>query len=113
MHMAPALFTFAQASTRTTDALLWIALIIVATIGGGFFILMMRRKLLAPEEHSSEANAGIMDSLRSMRDRGELSQAEFEAARRSMIEKAMSRKSVPGAPGKPGASGKSGKGLSE
>jgi hypothetical protein len=81
----------AQGSRSQTDALLWIGVILFATIAGGFVVLMMRRRLLAPRDSAAD-HAGIMDSLRAMRDRGELSQAEFEAARRSMIEKAMSRK---------------------
>lgn len=86
--------TLSQAQQIRTDALLWIGLIIVVTVLGGFFIMLMRRRLLAPDQPSHES-AGLMDTLRGMRDRGEISQVEFEAARRSLIDKAMARKAAP------------------
>lgn len=103
MHAPLPQLLLAESSKSSTQALLYIGIIIFVTIAGGFIVLMMRRRLLSPQDASAD-HAGIMDSLRAMRDRGELSQAEFEAARRSMIEKAMSRKTPPetgGTPAKP------------
>jgi hypothetical protein len=57
---------------------------LVMALGAG--VMIARRRLLgrpATEDHQ----AGLMESLRAMRDRGEMTPAEFEAARRAMIER--------------------------
>lgn len=56
-----------------------IALCLIA----GAAILIARRKLLAPDNPASDQGS-LLDQLRAMRDRGEMSQAEFDQAKASM-----------------------------
>lgn len=60
--------------------MVWVALLLVAVIVGGVGLFWVRRRLLGGEE--TEAAEGVsLQSLREMRSRGELSDAEFEAAK--------------------------------
>jgi hypothetical protein len=58
------------------------ALIAVCLIAGAA-ILIARRKLLAPDNSASDQGS-LLEQLRAMRDRGEMSQAEFDQAKQSM-----------------------------
>lgn len=61
------------------------ALITIALVGG-LFIMRARKKLLASENDA--ANDGLLlDDMRAMLKRGEISQEEFDATRRSMATK--------------------------
>jgi hypothetical protein len=63
--------------------LLWAGLGVVGVLIAAVVVLGYRRRLLGP--HSQENHAGLMDELREMRNRGELSEEEFAAAKRSMV----------------------------
>ncbi len=84
--------TLAQASPPTgqVDAgrvLVIIGLVVVVVTLAGIGILWFRRRVLAPPPGTGEMSQGFLDELRAMRDRGEMSHEEYEAARRSMREK--------------------------
>jgi hypothetical protein len=64
-----------------TSALILAGIGIVAVTLLGVVLISARRRLLAKP---SEDQAGLFDSLRQMRDRGQLSPAEFDAARKRM-----------------------------
>lgn len=75
-------------------AVVWVLILIGAAIAGGFVIMMVRRKMLEPEGNDI-GSEGLFDSLRRMRESGELSQAEYETARRRIIEQATEGKARP------------------
>jgi hypothetical protein len=59
-----------------------VAIAIIAV--GGAVLLMYRRRVLA-EDAGRDEQAGLMDNLRAMRDRGEMSSDEYDAAKRAMV----------------------------
>ncbi len=65
--------------------LLWLGVLIGITLAGGLLLMWYRRKVLGHD--GQEDQGGFMDELRRARDRGEMSDVEFEAARRQMIAK--------------------------
>lgn len=67
--------------TPVASVLVWAALLIVAVAVGGGALLAYRRRLFARD---AGAESGILNSLRGMRDRGQITQAEFDAARKRM-----------------------------
>jgi hypothetical protein len=58
------------------------ALLLFALIGG-FFVIRARKKLLATETGAQSAGL-LLDDMRAMLKRGEISQEEFDATRRSL-----------------------------
>lgn len=78
--------TAKQSASREQVLILCGALIGVC-LAGGVAILLLRRRLLS-RENSAAASATLMEQLRGMRDRGELSSEEFEKTRQAMIRKA-------------------------
>jgi hypothetical protein len=50
---------------------------------GGMFVMWLRRRLLAADSGSATTE-GLMESLRRMRDAGQMSQEEYDAARKAM-----------------------------
>lgn len=64
----------------------WLGLLIVVTVVGGLVVLALRKRMLAKASPAAD-EASLMDSLRAMRDRGEMTSEEFEATRRAMIER--------------------------
>lgn len=58
------------------------ALIALCLIAGAA-ILIARRKLLTPEQSVADQGS-LLDHMRGMRDRGEMTQAEFDQAKASM-----------------------------
>ncbi len=94
----------AQSSGSTGQVLLWVGVLIGAVIAASVVVLVLRRKLLSPD-HSVDNPASIMESLRVMRDRGEISLEEYERTRQAMIARATGKpipRSAP-APARPTA----------
>jgi hypothetical protein len=73
-----------ETSASSMSAVLWVGVLIVVAVVGGLAILYIRRRVLA-EASDADAQGGLMESLRAMRDSGEISQQEFDAARSSML----------------------------
>lgn len=67
---------------------LWIMLgvLIVIVVAMGIAMLMIRRRLL--EKEGAAGQEGLMAGLREMRNRGEISPEEYDAARRTMAARA-------------------------
>jgi cytochrome c-type biogenesis protein CcmH/NrfF len=80
------MFTLAQARSASTDVVIWVGLLIALIIGGGVLVMVLRKRLLARDDGS--ADVGLFETLKQMRDRGEMTQEEYEAARRKVVEKA-------------------------
>ncbi|MBY0260791.1 MAG: hypothetical protein K2Q20_00505 [Phycisphaerales bacterium] len=80
----PLAISLAQASLpkASSGAILWAVILIVVVMILGAALMVLRRKLFAPDDEASEA--GLLETLRAMNRRGELSDEEFEAARRNM-----------------------------
>lgn len=85
----------AQSGRGASEALVWAMVLIVAAIVGGFVILEVRKRMLATPKDDI-GSEGLFDALKRMRDNGELSQGEYDAARRRILEKAMEGKVASG-----------------
>ncbi len=86
----PLMTAAAPPSGNAGAVFVWVGLLILVTIGGGLAILFVRRRLLA-KESAADTSAGLMQSLRAMRDRGEISPEEYEATRKAMAGKVLGR----------------------
>ena len=77
-----ALFTLAAqpraGRSSSTDVLLWVGVLIVVTLAGAIVILAIRRRTLAAPRTPDAGS--VMEELRGMRDRGQMTQTEFDAA---------------------------------
>ena len=62
----------------------WLALLVGVVVLGTIVILMVRR-LLTNRECESDGTAFTLQELREMRDRGELTEEEFQRARTAMV----------------------------
>ncbi len=97
------MFTLGQQLQPKGDILpvvLWLGILIVITVVAGLVVLALRKRILGrPTEGSDEGS--LMDALRGMRDRGEMTSEEFEATRRAMIGRLRGDRASPGPPSKP------------
>lgn len=63
--------------------LAWVGAFIVVVVLAGVALLAYRRRMLS-DEHEADRARGLLDGLRLMRDRGDLSQEEYDTARRTI-----------------------------
>jgi len=75
-----------------------LGLLILFVVGATFVVIAVRRRLLGGSGSGADGSGGIFGQLREMRDRGEISPEEFEAIRKTMIER-MRRGEAPELPG--------------
>lgn len=80
-HLTP---TLAQSSA--SEVLILVLFMIGAVVLGGFLLMHLRRRLLG-QETTEMASEGLFDSLRRMREAGEISTSEYDAARKRIIER--------------------------
>ncbi len=71
----------AAAGGLRVDVFLLVGGLIVAVVVLSVVVLMVRRKFLAADRAGASVPAGVLESLRRMRDDGRLSAAEFDAAK--------------------------------
>lgn len=83
--------TLAQGASAAGSVVVWVIALIVAALVGGLVILAVRKKMLEPDR-TEVTSDGLFDSLRRMRDNGEITGTEYENARRRIIESATQRK---------------------
>lgn len=77
-----------MAASGSTGAYLgMIGVLIVVTVVGGLVVLGVRKRMLEGPRAGGGGEAGLMESLRGMRDRGEITEEEFERTRRVMRER--------------------------
>ncbi|RMH28173.1 MAG: SHOCT domain-containing protein [Planctomycetota bacterium] len=74
------------AVTSTTSLLIWVGALIVVALFGGLVMLAVRRRMF--NEPDAAADAGLMEQLRRMLERGEMTQDEYDLARRKIVERA-------------------------
>lgn len=75
---APAL---GQVALPRVDVLLVVGVLIAAVVVLSVVVLLVRRKLLSAGNDSAGSAAGVLESLRQMRNEGRLTEAEFQAAK--------------------------------
>jgi hypothetical protein len=73
--------------------LLWVGVFLVVVVGAGLGVLAYRKVMLSSQ--AAESHSGILESLRKMRDRGQMTQAEYDATRKSIAAKAAGGKAAP------------------
>ena len=73
-------------AASTTSVLIWVGALIVIAMAGGLVMLSVRRRMFS--EPQTGADAGLMEQLRRMVERGEMTQDEFDRARRKIVERA-------------------------
>lgn len=66
-----------------TPVLIWIGVLIVAVVVLFAALMLVKRKLFGREKDNA-TDRGLFDDLRAMRDRGEITQAEYDATRKAM-----------------------------
>lgn len=85
--MPAAPLTLAQNATLDTRAFIYIVLLIVLCIVGFIVIVSVKRRIFDDSKEQDQSGATLMESLEHMRKTGEISQAEYEQTRRTIIEK--------------------------
>lgn len=85
-----------------TRILLPIGGLIILTILGGLGVMAVRRRMLAKDSPASD-QGGLLDDLRRMRSSGQISQEEFDAARKSIAARLAGKPSAPKRPPDSGA----------
>ncbi|MBX3389041.1 MAG: hypothetical protein KF691_06250 [Phycisphaeraceae bacterium] len=69
------------------DVLITVAILLGVVLSGSLLILSLRKKVFA--QAKTEADEGsLMEQMRAMESRGELSKEEFDRVRRKLVEKA-------------------------
>jgi hypothetical protein len=75
-----------QAQSQNWASLLpWIGALVVLVALGAIGLVMLRRRLFSSDQNAAEGGVSL-DTLRQMRARGELSEQEFEAAKRTVVQ---------------------------
>ncbi|MBK7405583.1 MAG: cbb3-type cytochrome oxidase assembly protein [Phycisphaerales bacterium] len=84
-----------------TTYLLVIASVIVLLIIAGAVIFALRKKLFSDEESADGAAVGVLETMREMWTRGEISEDEFRTAQAAIVAKASGSRSKPASPSRP------------
>jgi hypothetical protein len=66
----------------TTGVVVWVGILIAVLLVGFIVMMWLRKRMLGTD--TMDQGAGFMDSLREMRNSGQMSQEEFDAARKAM-----------------------------
>ncbi len=67
---------------------MWIGLVVALLVAAGLMIGALRRELFQDPQDPNPGGATLLQDLRSMRDRGEISEEEFRSIRATMVERA-------------------------
>lgn len=67
--------------------LISVGVLIAAVLIAGAVLLLLRRRLLSQDRQDS-SGMGLMEHLQSLRETGEMSQEEYDAARRALVARA-------------------------
>lgn len=87
------------ANSPVTSVLFWAGVLIVLVLAGAIGIFAMRRSVLGGRGGVPD-NAGMMEQMRRMVKKGEMTQDEYDRARRAIVERAKSPR-TPGNPENP------------
>ncbi|HCT45907.1 MAG: hypothetical protein CMJ35_06900 [Phycisphaerae bacterium] len=85
--MQPIVPTVAQQSGLDARAFFYIVLLIILCIVGFIIIMSVKRRIFNDTNEQDQSTATLMESLEHMRRSGEISQAEYDQTRRTIIEK--------------------------
>lgn len=77
-----------QSSTATGPLLLWLGVLIVLVFGAGIAVMLIRKRLLSSHESRAEMAGSLFEQLRRMHAEGELSDEEYDRARRKLAGRA-------------------------
>lgn len=77
----------AQSSPPTSQILTWVFALIILIVVGGLVVIAMRRKLLSKDSFIGH-ESGLMDEMRGMHARGELTTEEYDRIRKRLVAKA-------------------------
>lgn len=72
------------------DVLPWLGVLIVFVIVAGFVIMALRKRLLGPMDSSAQTGS-IFEDLNAMHARGDISDEELAAAKRSVVDRLAGR----------------------
>ena len=75
------------APSGTAGAILWVGIGMVVVMALGVVVLRLRRVLLG-ERRSDHAEASLAETLRTLRERGEINAADFARAQRRLLDRA-------------------------
>lgn len=75
------------ANTPTTSILFWVVILIAVVLVGAVGIFALRRSMFSDPSTLTD-NSGLLEQMRAMVERGEMSQAEYDQAKRALVEKA-------------------------
>lgn len=81
MHLAAA----------NVEILVWVAILLGVVLSGSLVILTLRKKVFASPDVESDPGT-LMEQMRRMESRGEISTEEFDRVRRKLVEKAAETK---------------------
>lgn len=75
------------ANSPVSSVLLWVAVLIALLLAGALGVFALRRSILGDRGGAAD-HGGLMEQMRRMVDRGEMTQDEFDLARRTIVQKA-------------------------
>ena len=70
-------------STANTRVLVWVGVLLGVVLVGGFFMILLRKKLFA-KDSPMEGSASLMESVREMHKKGQISSEEFDRVRKRL-----------------------------
>jgi hypothetical protein len=79
------------ASSASIDVLIWVGVLLGGVLSGSLIILSMRKSLFAPHDQAGDSGT-LMEQMRRMHQRGEISPEEYEKVRRRLVEKASGKR---------------------
>lgn len=77
-----------QSGQDITPYAITIGVLIVVVIGAGIGLLVLRAKLNSADDTEDAGTGGMLETMRVMRDRGEISEAEYRTAQAALVAKA-------------------------
>lgn len=80
----------ASRAEQLSKVWMFVGVLIVLSVLGGFAIMRYRKIMLGSVEEPDDAK-GLMDSLRALRDSGEMSEEEYQQTRRRLAEQMAAR----------------------
>lgn len=83
------------ANSPVSGIVIWAVILIGVALVGALGIFALRRSMFS-DQTAQPDNAGLMEQMRRMVERGEMTQAEYEQARRAIVEKARAAREKPG-----------------
>lgn len=74
-------------AAANTEILIWVAVLLGAVLSGSLLILSLRKKVFAQSRNDVDEGS-LMEQMRAMERRGDISKEEFDRVRRKLVEKA-------------------------